>query len=517
MTLTAERVGSTACRPRFATPRDERFPTLGPAVGEVARRLGRPLMPWQQDLMDVAYEYDPATDLLRYSEVDVTVPRQSGKTTLVLAKSATRLTAWARRWGPQRSTYTAQTRLAARKKLERDFAEALRASRSFREVANAKARPSKASEWRLSLNNGSEAIQFGTGSFLQIDAPSRTGGHGDTLDDGTIDEAFAHEDDTVEAAMRPAMATRKNAQLWVPSTAGDKRSKYLYRKVLAGRAAHESGEHGRVCYVEYSAPDDADPGDPATWWGCMPALGITITEDFIQGEWERAQRKGQEGIDMFLRAYLNLWPEIPDLGDDGSGGAFSVSAWADLADPQAARGSSPVFSVATAPDRAWSAIAVAWQRPDGLPQVMLSQSGPGSPDYRRDATWVAGRVAELRRAWGGRLVVANRAAQGLIPDADELSEMEQAKAHNALYDAVVAGTVRHGGTEAEQKALTTAVRAARWKPTGNTRVLDQKGSTDISPLLAVAGAFAAAMTPGTPQIHEWPSDDEVAEWEEMSL
>jgi phage terminase large subunit-like protein len=83
----------------------------------------------------------------------------------------------------------------------------------------------------------SEHIQFGRGSFLQIDAPSRTGGHGDTLDDGTIDEAFAHEDDTVEAGMRPAMATRRNAQLWVISTAGDARSKYLWRKVLAGRAA----------------------------------------------------------------------------------------------------------------------------------------------------------------------------------------------------------------------------------------------------------------------------------------
>jgi phage terminase large subunit-like protein len=82
-------------------------------------------MPWQQAAVDVAFEYDPVTGDLRYDEVDITVPRQSGKTTLTLAKKVHRLTVMAKKLGPQRSTYTAQTRLAARKKLERDFAAAL--------------------------------------------------------------------------------------------------------------------------------------------------------------------------------------------------------------------------------------------------------------------------------------------------------------------------------------------------------------------------------------------------------
>jgi phage terminase large subunit-like protein len=476
MTLTAEMPGWTACKPRFSTPRDERFPTLGPAVGEVARRLGRPLMPWQQDLMDVAYEYDPDSRLLRYNEIDVTVPRQSGKTTATLAKKVYRLTAMARQLGPQRSTYTAQKRLNARKKLERDFAELLRGSRSFREITNAKARPTKASEWRLSLNNGSEAIQFGTGSFLQIDTPSRTGGHGDTLDDGTIDEAFAHEDDTVEAGMRPAMATRRSAQLWVISTAGDAKSKYLYRKVLAGRAATETGAHGKVCYAEYSAPEDADPGDPATWWGCMPALGITITEDFIQGEWERAQRKGQEGIDMFLRAYLNLWPEIPILGDEDSGGAFDMEAWLspDLIDTKPTL-TAPTFGVATAPDQSWSAICAAWRRPDGSTQILLGD------DYRRDSTWVAGRVAELRSRYGARVLV-DAASKGLVSDAVETTVTDRAIADNALSNAIKSGTLRHGN----EPALNTSVKAACWKSSGDTQVLDPKGNIDISPLRAAA-------------------------------
>jgi hypothetical protein len=474
--------GSTTCRPRFSTPRDESFPTLGPAVGEVARRLGRPLMPWQQDLVDVAYEYDPVSGSFRYNEIDVTVPRQSGKTTVTLAKKVYRLTVLARQFGPQRSTYTAQSRLKARQKLEKDFAELLRGSSSFREIENAKARPQRATEWRLSLNNGSESIQFGRGSFLQIDAPSRTGGHGDTLDDGTIDEAFAHEDDTIEAGMRPSMATRRNAQLWVISTAGDARSKYLYRKVLAGRAAHESGKHGGVCCVEYSAPDDADPGDPAVWWSCMPALGWTIPEDFIRGEWERAQRKGQEGVDTFCRAYLNQWPEVPDLGDDGTGGAIDMAAWLALIDTYPIL-TAPVFGVATAPDQSWSAICAAWRRPDGSTQLLLGD------DYRRDSTWVAARVSELRARYGGAVLV-DAASKGLVPDAVQTTLTDRAIADNALANAVKVGALRHGN----EPALNTAVRAARWKASGETQVLDVKGSTDISPLRAAALALHGATT-----------------------
>lgn len=477
MTVTTPILGSTTCRPRFSTPRDEAYPTLGPQVGEVSRRLGRVLMPWQQDLFDVAYEYDPDSGSFRYNEVDCTVPRQSGKTTSTLAKKVHRLTVMARTLGPQRSTYTAQTRLKARQKLEKDFAELLRASRSFREVPNAKARPTKATEWRLSLNNGSESIQFGSGSFLQIDAPSRTGGHGDTLDDGTIDEAFAHEDDTVEAGMRPSMATRKNAQLWVISTAGDGRSRYLWQKVLAGRAAAGSGEHGRVCYVEYSAPDDADPGDPATWWACMPALGITIPEEFIRGEWERAQRKGPDGVDMFRRAYCNQWPEIPALKAADVTTVFDAQKWLLAGQDPAPQGPSAVFGVSTAPDRSWSAIHAAFRRPDGAVQVLLL-------DYRPAATWVDERVQELRARHGGR-VFADTAARGLVAGAEEPSEQWQAQAHNLFADAIDAGNVKHGN----EPALLTAFSGAQWRSAGNTRALDRKGRIEISPLTSATIAF----------------------------
>ena len=48
----------------------------------MAEALGWPLMGWQRYVADVAGEIDPATGLFAYAAVGLTVPRQSGKTTL---------------------------------------------------------------------------------------------------------------------------------------------------------------------------------------------------------------------------------------------------------------------------------------------------------------------------------------------------------------------------------------------------------------------------------------------------
>src|SRR5215207_2302173 len=85
VTAILERVSSLACSPRWTTPRTDR-PTRGGEVGRFAAALGTPLMPWQQHVADVAMEVDPDTGRLVYRRIVLTVPRQSGKTTLLLAK-----------------------------------------------------------------------------------------------------------------------------------------------------------------------------------------------------------------------------------------------------------------------------------------------------------------------------------------------------------------------------------------------------------------------------------------------
>src|SRR6185436_13616684 len=115
--------------------------------------------------------------------------------------------------------------------------------------------------YRVSNNQGRKRIRFRSGSLLSPVATTIKAGHGKTLDMGVLDEAFAQIDNRVEASWRPAMITRQQAQLWVVSTAGDLKSSYLRAKVDGGRAIVDSGKDSRVAYLEWSAPQDADPED----------------------------------------------------------------------------------------------------------------------------------------------------------------------------------------------------------------------------------------------------------------
>jgi hypothetical protein len=129
-------------------------------------------------------------------------------------------------------------------------------------------------------------------------------------------------------------------------------------------------------------------------------------------------------------------------------------------------------------------------------------------DYRPTTSWVKARVDELRARWGGSVRVCNN-SRGLVDNADEVSSGTLAQAEAALDDAITAGTVRHGN----EAALNTAVKGARWRRSGDGRVLDRKGSLDISPAVAAALAVHGLSGTKSPQIYGWPSDDEIAEWE----
>jgi hypothetical protein len=153
------------CPPLAATPRDPSRPTLGGAVADVAEALGTPLMPWQRQVADVALEVDPVSGLLAYREVDLTTPRQSGKTTLELAVLVHRCRTWAR----SRALYAAQSRIHAHKKWEDEHVSTLQAS-------------PYAGEFRVRYQRGDEAIRWANGSLHGITAPGEKSGHSEVLD-----------------------------------------------------------------------------------------------------------------------------------------------------------------------------------------------------------------------------------------------------------------------------------------------------------------------------------------------
>jgi phage terminase large subunit-like protein len=298
--------------PRFATPATPGRANLAAAIQKTAvllgfeTPLGPGLMPWQQDVNGVTTELDES-GRFAYRQVVIEVMRQQGKTVDLLAMMVARAL---RRPGTQIS-YTAQTRLDARHRLLDVWWPRIERSKLRRYVG-------------VRRGSGSEALLFSNGSMLGLVSNTQTSGHGDVLDLGVIDEAWAQEDDHLEQAMRPAMMTR-DAQLWIVSAAGTERSSYFRGKVEDGRARAEMGLTDTGCYIGFSAADDEDPADPVTWRRRMPALGITVSEETVKADLDLMT------LAEFRRAYLCQWPDVAKPG----WGVVTQDAWGACAAPGA--------------------------------------------------------------------------------------------------------------------------------------------------------------------------------------
>ena len=467
-----------SCPPRWSTPRNPTRETHGGRLAKVAVELGFPLMPWQRHVADVALEIDPRTGLLVYRQVVLTVPRQSGKTTLILALMVLRCLFF----GPRQVVvYAAQTRNDARKKWEDDQLPILDGSPFGPEDASP--------FYRVRKTNGNEAVLWRpTGSRYGITSNTEKAGHGGTIDEAFIDEAFSQVDHRLEQAFKPAMITRPQPQLYVVSTAGTPESLYLREKVDAGRAAAEAGQDHGVAYFEWSAPDDADPADPATWWGCMPALGRTVTEAAVRGEFESMK------LVEFQRAFLNQWRDRAALEP-----VIDLDAWAARKDARSQVSGPFAVAVDTSPDRQWTAVSVVGARRDGIPHAELVA-------HRRGTHWVTKALLELRQRDPVAVVIdAGSPAGSLIPMLVEAgfalargrddhspglihspSVREIGQACGALYDAVVQDKIRHLG----QEQLTAALQGATKRPLGDAWAWSRKNSAaDITPIVSLTLAL----------------------------
>ncbi len=269
--------------PRFASPATER-PSAGPGVAAVAEQLGLPLMPWQRMVADIALEHDGGQ--FAYRDVSVSTPRQSGKSTLILAVIVARMLA-----APSQTVvYGAQTRLAARTKLFDRWWPRLR-------------RSALGGMFTLSRATGAEALRAANGSTCYLLSTDEGASHGETLDLAVLDECW-RLDAAAEQAIKPAMATRPNGQAWCLSTAGTEKSSFWLGKVNAGRTSAQLGVTTGTAFFEWSAADHVDVGDPAAWPAFMPAFGITIQQATVAAD------LASMPLPEWRRAYANQWPDV---------------------------------------------------------------------------------------------------------------------------------------------------------------------------------------------------------------
>ena len=384
-----------------------------------------------------------------------TVPRQSGKTTLVLAWELHR----ALRWGtPQQIVYTAQTAQDARKKLFKDQIPAIERS------------PLRSALDRIVKARGEEGLIFKNGSLLDITASTETAMHGRTLDLVVIDEAFADKTNAREQAALPAMATRRDAQMLILSTAGTVESTFLKRKVERGREAVEAGETDGIAYFEWSADPDADIHDPETWQ-FHPGLGLIVDESTLRHAY------GSHEPDDFARAWLNRWTVHSET-------LIAPAAWQKCLDKKAAPDGPLVFSVDVALDRSRATIAVS----DRASRIEIVESRDGM-------AWVAEKIRSLARRHKAPFVVDGYGPAGTLVDPLEALGIQITRyttrdvvaACGLFYDAIHANTLKVRPDE----YLEAAVAGVKKRTVSGSGWLWGRNSTDIdiTPLYAATLAW----------------------------
>lgn len=397
--------------PRFATPRNPAAYTEGPQVGVVAKTLGTPLIPWQQYTADVAGERRDDGSY-EYEVVVVTVPRQTGKTTLIRAV------------GTQRALsgrdvfYTAQTGKDARARWY-DLVKILRVNAALRDRI------------KVALRGGSEHVLFPSGAVFQCFAPTPESLHGYTPPTVMVDEAFSQtggKGELLMGAIGPAQFTIIDRQIWIVSTAGTAESEWLHgwiEKAMEGVA--------RVALFDWGARDDQNPYALEDIAAFHPGVGFelngkTLVADDVLAELEKNTRAEYE------RAFANRRTLTAN-------NLIPAESWRPLKlthAPAALDYAKCVLSYDVAVDRQSAAIVATWAEPNGDPCSLVLRHAPGT-------SWLAGAVDELARTGRPRALAAvdngpvldiTRQLRALGHDPDVLGEREFSAATTAVLTRV---------------------------------------------------------------------------------
>ena len=414
-----------------------------------AALLGTPLLPWQYRAAQLIEQLDPVTGLRLHPFVLITVQRQSGKSQLVKALAVSRC--MTERPG-HRFYYTAQSGQAA--------------SEKWAEVAHQVCAPGTplagyvAARW----TNGSQSLRFPNGSTFAPFAPTRDSLHGKQSDTCVIDEGFSFDPTRGQEllqAIGPSQATRPGAQVVIVSTQGDDRSTWLHQLIDRGRM----GAPG-MAYLEHGIGDDADPTDLDLVAAAHPAVGYTISREFLQ-----RQALVLEPAE-FARAYGNARTATAVR-------VIDPATWAAAATGQPLPAGRVTLAADLAQDRSRGAILAAT---GGVLEVIESREG---------IDWVAGRLLELRaRHRPVSVAVLRDGPSGTLAD-DLITAGVQLYPLTASTYAVACARflddLRHGLVKYRlHPALDAAAAAAAQRRTGEGWVWSRRFATSPIPELVAA-------------------------------
>lgn len=437
--------------------------------------LGIELLPWQRWLFIHAMETLP-DGRFRFRTVLVLVARQNGKTTWVEIKNLWKM-------------FVLRVPLVIGTAQNLDISE----ESWDKAVEIVESVPDLAVEIaHVDKTNGKKALKLIGGPRWKIAAASRKGGRGLSGDDVNLDELREHHTWESWAAVTKTTMARSKAQIWAITNAGDDRSvvlNSLHDSALAALEAEVPDEDAPGLF-EWSAPDDCPIDDPDMWALANPSLG------YPQGITTAALRSAMKTDPEPIFRTECLCQRVPDLVPS----KIPLTAWVKCSDPKSKMVGGLVLSWGVSWDRSRGVIGVAGYRADGIPHVEVVE-------YQQGTDWLPGRCGEIVKAHQVLAVVFNPSGPGasLLTEVTDrlpvklepkaMTARDQANACGRLYDAAIAGTMRHLGDD----RLLEALRKSATRTLVDAWAWDMRASAgEISPLTVVTDALHGLYVYGKP-------------------
>lgn len=458
--------------PRYATARNHHRDTDGANVAKVAELLGKPFLPWQRLVVDVASEIDPHTGTYFYDTIVVTVQRQAGKSTSSICYQL-RNALWNER---RRIWYLAQTGKDANTQFK-EWIDDIKHTRLQQLVRNVR------------LSNGSMSLTLRNNSQIIPGASTDTAGHGRQGDLIIADEYFSlskQKEKNLVAGFLPTTTTRMQLQgvrpqYWIMSTEGTAESEALNERLDTYRAGNIPE---RTAFFDFGIPFDSDPEDLETVWRYHPASGRLFQFDQLKDFREQFKTNPAE----WARAFGNL----RDKGVTER--VISQDVWQATAitpvDPSKAE--HVCFGVAVEIGAASTSIVAAFEH-EGRTIVQLVETlgGIGS---------APARLKQLQERYNASILIDFHGTSA--PLADVLRNAEE-KRGRATYNLVKASSTDiiaapqaflsaledHNVLHATDTELDYAASNATARSVGDAWVWQRKAVTSVAPIEASALAL----------------------------
>ncbi|MGW3992215.1 terminase [Amycolatopsis sp. NPDC004772] len=332
--------------------------------------LGRPLLPWQEELAIRALELRPDGSY-RFRTVIVQVARQNGKSEFSKLIALFKL-------------FTDNVDLVL------GVAQDLSIAKEVWEGALAIATESEEMSQYLTkprYANGEQYFGLVDGGRYKISAATRSAGRGLSVDHLTLDEIREHRDFLAWSALSKTTTARPNAQIWAISNAGDRFSVVLNQ--LRDAALNETDP--TIGLFEWSAPPNCELDDPEAWAQANPSLGYLISEETIRSS------LATDPPDVFRTEVLCQRVDVLNAAVDPSAWEATKDPLGDLSEARDAGKVALGFDLS--PDGLHATLVAAGLTATGKPRLEVVDAWSSTEDLRRDLPALAARIKARAVGW----------------------------------------------------------------------------------------------------------------------